>query len=76
VVFADTAGLRDSADPVEEEGLRRAVARAGSAELRLFVFDAGCPEDARGAAQWPGPDTLSSATRSTSRQSRHPRPRA
>ena len=58
VVFADTAGLRDSADPVEEEGLRRAVARAGSAELRLFVFDAGCPEDARGAAQWPGPDTL------------------
>ena len=58
VVLADTAGLRDSADPVEQEGLRRAIARAESAELRLFVFDAGRPEDARGAGQWPGPDTL------------------
>jgi len=58
VVFADTAGLRESADLVEQEGLRRALARAEAAELRLFVFDAGCPKDARGAAQWPGPDTL------------------
>jgi tRNA modification GTPase len=58
VVFADTAGLRDTADPIEAEGRRRAVARAESAELRLFVFDAGSPEEARGAAQWPGPDTL------------------
>src|SRR5437016_9396044 len=58
VVFADTAGLRDSGDAIEREGLRRALARAEAAELRLFVFDAGCPEDAHGAAQWPGPDTL------------------
>ena len=58
VVLADTAGLRDSADLVEQEGLRRAVARAEAAELRLFVFDARCPADAKGAAQWPGPDTL------------------
>jgi tRNA modification GTPase len=58
VVFADTAGLRDSADLIEQEGLRRALARAEAAELRLFVFDAGRPEEARGAAQWPGPDTL------------------
>ena len=40
VVLADTAGLRDSADDVEQEGLRRALARAEAAELRLFVFDA------------------------------------
>jgi tRNA modification GTPase len=58
VVLADTAGLRDSADPIEAEGLRRAVARADAAELRLFVFDAGHPEAAAGAAAWPGPDTL------------------
>jgi tRNA modification GTPase len=58
VVFADTAGLRDSADLVEQEGLRRALARAEAAELRLFVFDARCPGDADGAAAWPGPDTL------------------
>jgi tRNA modification GTPase len=58
VVLADTAGLRDSADIVEQEGLRRALARAEAAELRLFVLDASRPEDAAGAAQWPGPDTL------------------
>ena len=58
VVLADTAGLRDSADAVEQEGLRRALARAEDAELRLFVFDAARPQDAVGAAAWPGPDTL------------------
>src|SRR5205823_519134 len=58
VVLADTAGLRDSADVIEQEGLRRALARAEAAELRLFVFDASVPENATGAAQWPGPDTL------------------
>ena len=58
VVLADTAGLRDSADAIEQEGLRRALARAEAAELRLFVFDAARPQDAAGAAAWPGPDTL------------------
>jgi tRNA modification GTPase len=58
VVLADTAGLRDSADIIEQEGLRRALKRAEEAELRLFVFDACRPEDANGAAAWPGPDTL------------------
>ena len=58
VVLADTAGLRETADAIEQEGLRRALARAESAELRLFVFDASRPRDARGAAAWPGPDTI------------------
>jgi len=58
VVLADTAGLRDSTDAVEQEGLRRALKRADEAELRLFVFDAACPGDARAAAAWPGSDTL------------------
>lgn len=58
IVLADTAGLRDSVDAIEQEGLRRALARAEAAELRLFVFDAGQPRDAAGAAAWPGPDTL------------------
>lgn len=31
----DTAGLRDSADPVEQEGIRRARARAAAADLVL-----------------------------------------
>jgi len=58
VVLADTAGLRDSDDIVEQEGLRRALRRAEEAEIRLFVFDAQCPEEARAAAAWPGPDTI------------------
>ena len=67
VVLADTAGLRDSADIVEQEGLRRALKRAEEAELRLFVFDACRPGDANGALAWPGPapTRCSSPTRST-----------
>jgi tRNA modification GTPase len=40
VILADTAGLRASADEVEEEGVRRARARAADAGLKLAVFDA------------------------------------
>jgi tRNA modification GTPase len=58
VVLADTAGLRDSDDVIEQEGLRRALRRAEEAEIRLFVFDARCPDQAQGAAAWPGPDTI------------------
>jgi tRNA modification GTPase len=58
VVLADTAGLRDSDDWIEQEGLRRALQRAEEDEIRLFVFDARHPAEARGACAWPGPDTL------------------
>ncbi|HLY58632.1 MAG TPA: tRNA uridine-5-carboxymethylaminomethyl(34) synthesis GTPase MnmE [Stellaceae bacterium] len=37
VVLADTAGLRDSDDPVEAEGIARARARAAAADLVLRV---------------------------------------
>ena len=40
VVLADTAGLRETADTVEQEGVRRAWARAADADLRLLVLDA------------------------------------
>jgi tRNA modification GTPase len=44
VTLADTAGLRAldpaDSDPVEAEGIRRARATAGQADLRLTVFDA------------------------------------
>ncbi|MEK9725464.1 MAG: GTPase, partial [Rhodospirillaceae bacterium] len=40
VTVADTAGLRDGAEAVEREGIRRAEARAAEADIRLAVFDA------------------------------------
>ena len=48
VVLADTAGLRESADAIENEGVLRALARAEQADLKLLVFD---------GATWPTPDT-------------------
>lgn len=40
VVLADTAGLRESDDAIEREGVRRAQARAAAADLRVLVLDA------------------------------------
>ena len=40
VTLLDTAGIRDSDDPVEIEGVRRARERAAAADLVLWVVDA------------------------------------
>jgi tRNA modification GTPase len=56
VRLSDTAGLRDSDDPVEAEGVRRARARAEAADLRLWVRGPGDPEGA--AAAYVRPDDL------------------
>jgi tRNA modification GTPase len=40
VTLLDTAGIRDSDDPVEQEGVRRARQRAAEADLVLWVTDA------------------------------------
>ena len=39
LTLADTAGLRESRDEIESEGVRRALARAADADLALVVFD-------------------------------------
>ncbi|HVZ92735.1 MAG TPA: tRNA uridine-5-carboxymethylaminomethyl(34) synthesis GTPase MnmE, partial [Rhizomicrobium sp.] len=39
VILADTAGLRDTAEVIEAEGVRRALARAESADLVLLLLD-------------------------------------
>lgn len=50
VVLADTAGLRESLDTIEAEGVRRALERAESADLKIVVLD---------GAAWPEtPDTV------------------
>ena len=62
VVVADTAGLREmaglggtaesAADPVEAEGMRRALARAAAADLKIAMFD---------AQSWPDTDARTRA---------------
>jgi tRNA modification GTPase len=39
VVLADTAGLRESGNAIETEGVRRALARAARADLKIVVLD-------------------------------------
>lgn len=46
VTLADTAGLRDAMDEIEAEGIRRALARAESADFRLLVLAADAEPDA------------------------------
>lgn len=62
VTLSDTAGLRDSTDVVEAEGIRRARDQAKTAALRLWVLD---PSDGISrerpevsAAASPGPDGI------------------
>jgi tRNA modification GTPase len=41
VILVDTAGIRESADPIEQEGVARARRRAESADLALWLDDGG-----------------------------------
>lgn len=50
VILVDTAGIRDSDDEIEREGIRRAKARAEQADITLVLFD---------ASSWPNPDAMS-----------------
>jgi tRNA modification GTPase len=41
VILVDTAGIRESEDPIEQEGVARARRRAASADLVLWLRDSG-----------------------------------
>ena len=43
VTLVDTAGLRETADSIEAEGVRRARARAADADLVITVVETGSP---------------------------------
>lgn len=56
MTLLDTAGIRDTGDPVEMEGVRRARERAASADLVLWVTDASEGDTApEPDFVWPGP---------------------
>ncbi len=55
VTLLDTAGIRDSDDPVEQEGVRRARERASEADLVLWVYDAKDPPPRGGATLFARP---------------------
>jgi tRNA modification GTPase len=44
VTLLDTAGIRQTDDPVEQEGVRRAQRSASRADLILWVIDASAPD--------------------------------
>ncbi len=48
--LTDTAGLRDTADPVEQLGVERSRRAVGEAEVVLVVLDASAPASAEGGA--------------------------
>src|SRR6202041_1273895 len=60
VTLLDTAGIRDSDNPVEQEGVRRARERAAAADLVLWVTDGSAggpavedqPKNLANAAIW------------------------
>ena len=52
VILVDTAGIRDTGDPVEQEGVRRARQRAERADLTLWLDDGA--HEARGRGRGPG----------------------
>jgi len=85
VTVLDTAGIRDSAEPVEQEGVRRARARAAQADLVLWVTDvsaegrapAELPQLKSDAPQWLVENKIDLLEESASRRSiagpcRHP----
>lgn len=52
--IVDTAGLRDGADAVEQEGIRRALAEISEADrVLLVVDDSALPDDVDSDALWP-----------------------
>jgi tRNA modification GTPase len=53
VRLVDTAGLRDSPDPVEQEGVRRAREQIARSDLVLWVYDATKGPDPTGLADIP-----------------------
>ncbi len=49
LTLVDTAGLRETSDTIEREGIRRAHGELDRADIALIVLDARAPQDGRAA---------------------------
>lgn len=58
VTLIDTAGLRETTDAIESEGIRRARAKAQAADLRLGIVDAISVDDSRVSAELEAHDAI------------------
>lgn len=58
IIVADTAGLRDAKNILEAEGIKRAKAWAGDADLRVLVVDAQTESDFTGYSDLLRPEDL------------------
>lgn len=63
VTLLDTAGLRETPDPVEAEGVRRARDRAASADLVIALIDATAPGPAPASSGPDAPPVLTVASK-------------
>jgi tRNA modification GTPase len=72
VTLLDTAGIRESDDPIEQEGVRRARARAAEADLVVWVRDAvdGSPKPTslRSASTWEALNKIDLLNKSESKE--------
>jgi len=53
ITFIDTAGIRETADPIEAQGVSRALTRGAGADLILWLFDGEAPAPAPNAFSKP-----------------------
>jgi tRNA modification GTPase len=58
VIVADTAGIRDTEDRIESDGVRRALARAESADIKLALLDASAEKPLDGLPKDIQPDLV------------------
>ena len=40
VIISDTAGIRESNDPIEKEGIKRAINKSKKADIKIIILDA------------------------------------
>ncbi len=69
-ILMDTAGIRESSDDIESEGIRRALARAESADITLVLFEGVEPDVA--TAKLVDERTILVATKSDMSDAHHP----